>query len=138
MFLSLWLSARLGVAGLALAFSLANIINLILLWLWLNFKIGNLDEYKILISTVKFSLAALAAGLAVQAIKLLIGVNLDLDRFWEIATQGLAAGLAGLLVYLLACYLLKSEELFNFWSSIKRRWPAKKVEAGDQGEARGI
>ncbi len=137
-FLSIWLSGRLGVAGLALAFSLANILNLILLWLWLNFEIGKMDEYKILISTVKFSLAALAAGLAVQAVKLLIGVNLDLDRFWEIATQGLTAGLAGLLVYLLVCYLLKSEELFNFWSSLKRRWPAKKIETPDQGEARGI
>ncbi len=137
-FLSIWLSGRLGVAGLALAFSLANIMNLILLWLWLSFEIGKIDEYKIFISTVKFSLAALAAGLAVQAVKLIIGNKIDLDRFWEIATQGLAAGLAGLLVYLLACYVLKSEELFNFWSSLKRRWPAKKVETPDQGEARGI
>ena len=137
-FLSLWLSGRLGVAGLALAFSLANIMNLILLWLWLNFEIGSLDEYKIFISTVKFSLAALAAGLAVQAVKLLVGVKLDLDRFWEIAVQGLAAGLVGMLVYLLVCYVLKSEELFNFWSSLKRRWPAKKIETPDQGEARGI
>ncbi len=136
--LSLWLAPRLGVAGLALAFSLANIVNFILLWLWLNFEIGKLDEYKIFISTVKFSLAGLAAGSAVQAVKLVVGVNLDLDRFWEIATQGLAAGLAGLLAYLIVCYLLKSEELFSFWASFKRRWPAKKVETPDQGEARGI
>jgi len=104
----------------------------------LNREIGRMDELKIFIATIKFSLAALAAGLAVQAVKLLVGVNLDLDRFWEIATQGLAAGLVGLLVYLLVCYLLKSEELFNFWASLKRRWPAKKVETPDQGEARGI
>jgi len=136
--LSLWLAASLGVAGLALAFSLSSIINLLLLWLWLNFEIGNLDEYKIFISTVKFSLAALAAGLAVQAVKLLVGVNLDLDRFWEVLLQGSAAGLAGVLIYLLVCFILKSEELFNFWSSLKRRWPAKKIETPDQGEARGI
>ncbi|MDP2708631.1 MAG: murein biosynthesis integral membrane protein MurJ [bacterium] len=137
-FLSLWLSGRLGVAGLALAFSSASILNFILLWLWLNFEIGRLDEFRILISTVKFSLAALACGLAVQSVKLLIGVNLDLDRLWEIAAQGLAAGLAGLAAYLLVCYILKSEELFNFWASFKRRLQAKKMETPDRGEARGI
>jgi len=129
----------LGVAGLALAFSATSVLNLILLWLMLNREIGRMDELKIFIATIKFSLAALAAGLAVQAVKLLVGVNLDLDRFWEIATQGLAAGLVGLLVYLLVCYLLKSEELFNFWSSLKRRLAGvKKIETPDQGEARGI
>jgi len=140
-FLSIWLSGRLGVAGLALAFSLASIVNLILLWLWLNLEIGRLDEMKIFVSTVKFSLAALAAGLAVQAMKLMSEPYLDMERFWGILTQGLAAGLFGILIYLSVCWILRSEELFSFWSSLKRRWPAKKIEkmeAADQGEARGI
>lgn len=138
-FLSLWLSGRLGVAGLALAFSLANIINLILLWLWLNFEIGKMDGYKILISTVKFSLAALAGGLAVQAVKLVIGAKIDMTKFLGVLTQGVMAGLAGILIYFLVCLILKSEELFNFWSSLKRRLAGvKKIETSDQGEARGI
>ncbi|MDP2736863.1 MAG: murein biosynthesis integral membrane protein MurJ [bacterium] len=138
-FLSIKFSQSMGVAGLALAFSISSIVNLILLWVWLNIEIGKIDELKIFVSTVKFSLAALACGLAVQGVKLLIGVNLDLDRFWEIATQGAAAGLAGMLIYLLVCYILKSEELFNFWSSLKRRLAgAKKIETPDHGEARGI
>ena len=138
-FLSIKFSQTMGVAGLALAFSISNIINLILLWVWLNFEIGKIDELKIFVSTVKFSLAAIACGLAVQGMKLIIGVNLDLDKFWEITTQGLAAGLAGLIVYLLVCYILKSEELFNFWFSLKRRLAGvKKIETQDQGEARGI
>ena len=138
-FLSIKFSQSLGVAGLALAFSISNVINLIMLWAWLNFEIGKIDELKIFISTVKFSLAALSCGLAVQGVKLVIGTNVDLDRFWEIAVQGLAAGLVGVLVYLLVCYILKSEELFNFWSSLKRRLAGvKKMETPDQGEARGI
>ena len=138
-FLSIKFSQSLGVAGLALAFSISNVINLILLWAWLNVEIGKIDELKIFISTVKFSLAGLACGLAVQAVKLLVGNTIDLNRFWEIATQGLTAGLAGLLVYLLVCYILKSEELFNFWSSLRRRLAGvKKIETPDQGEARGI
>jgi len=136
--LSIWLSGRLGVAGLALAFSLASIINLILLWLWLSLEIGRIDEGKIFISTIKFSLAALAAGVAVQGVKLLVGAQIDMTRFLGVLTQGLVAALSGLLIYLLVCWILRSEELFNFYSSLKRRWPAKKLAASDQGEARGI
>jgi putative peptidoglycan lipid II flippase len=137
-FLSVKLSASMGVAGLALAFSISNIINLILLWTWLHLEIGRIDELKIFISTLKFSLAALVSGLTVQAVKLLIGSHIDMTRFLGVLIQGLAAGLIGILIYFLVCYILRSEELFNFWSSIKRRWPMKKIEAPDQGEARGI
>ena len=140
---NIWLSIRLagslGVAGLALAFSVTSVLNLILLWLMLNWKIGRMDELKIFISTIKFSLAALAAGLAVQGVKLVIGSLFDLDRFLEVLIQGAAAALAGAAVYVLTCFILRSEELFNFWSSIKRRLiGVKKIETPDQGEARGI
>ncbi|MDD4271887.1 MAG: murein biosynthesis integral membrane protein MurJ [Patescibacteria group bacterium] len=137
--LSIKFSQSMGVAGLALAFSISNVINLILLWVWLNFEIGKIDELKIFISTVKFSLAALACGLAVQGVKLIIGSNIDMTKFLGILIQGAAAGLAGILIYLLVCLILRSEELFNFWSSLKRRLAGvKKVETPDRGEARGI
>lgn len=140
-FLSIKFSAGLGAAGLALAFSVSNVINLILLWAWLNFEIGRIDELKIFISTLKFSLAGLAAGLAVQAVKsAVVSANIiDMTKFLGVLIQGLSAGLSGIAVYLLVCLVLKSEELFNFWSSLKRRWTGvKKIETPDQGEARGI
>lgn len=137
-FLSLKLSPSMGVAGLALAFSISNIINLPLLWIWLNIEIGKIDELKIFISTVKFSLAALACALAVQVVKLIIGAEIGTTKFLAVFTQGVMAGLAGILIYLLVCLILKSEELFNFWYSIKRRLVWKKIESSDQGEARGI
>lgn len=136
--LSLYFTRRLGVAGLALAFSLASILNFVLLWLWLRIEIGNLDEVRILISTIKFSAAALVGGIAVQGMKLLIWPYIDMTRVWGVLTQGLAAGISGILIYIAFCALFKSEELFSFWSSVKRRLPWKKIEAGDQGEARGI
>jgi putative peptidoglycan lipid II flippase len=138
-FLSIEFSSDMGVAGLALAFSISNVINLILLWAWLNFEIGKIDEFKIFISTVKFSLAALSCGLAIQGVKLIIGNNIDMTKFLGVLAQGLIAGLAGIFIYLLVCFILKSEELFNFWSSLKRRLiGVKKIETPDRGEARGI
>lgn len=133
-----WFSRTLGVAGLALGFSLANIVNFILLWLTLHLKLDGLEEIKILWSTAKFSLAALVCGVVVQLSKNLIAPWADMTKFWGVLTQGLVAGILGFLIYLLVCYLLKSEELFVFWRMVRSRFPWKKVETGDQGEARGI
>ncbi len=131
-------SVAMGVAGLALAFSIANIFNFIILWLVLKIELGALDEERILKSTLKFALAAIVAGIAVQGVKLSIDKYIDMTKVLGVLTQAVMAGGFGILVYIAFCSLLKSEELFDFWNSIKRRLPWKKVETGDQGEARGI
>jgi hypothetical protein len=61
-----------------------------------------------------------------------------MTRLSGILVQGLFAGLAGILAYVAFCSLLKSEELNYFWNALKKRLPWKKIEAVDQGEARGI
>jgi len=137
-FLSLYFARNLGVAGLALAFSIASIFNFILLWLALRFEIGSLDETKILISSIKFTAAALACGITVQGAKLLVWPYINMTKFWGVLTQGLVAGIIGLFVYIAFCSLFRSEELYSFWNSIKKRLPWKSIETGDQGEARGI
>lgn len=136
--LSLALVRVMGVAGLALAFSIASIINFIILWLVLRAEIGSLDEDRILFSTIKFSAAALAAGITIQGMKLVVWPYIDMTRVWGVFTQGAVAGVSGILVYLAFCSLLKSEEFIDFWNSVKRRLPKKKVTTNDHGEARGI
>lgn len=136
--LALLLKKKFGVAGLALAFSIDNILNFLALWAVLHWEIGDMDETRILISTVKFSSAAIVCGLAVQSAKLIIEPFVNMDKFWGIFTQGFLAGIIGIAVYLAICVLLRSEELFSFWSSVKRRLPFKKIETCDQSEARGI
>ena len=137
-FLSIFLNKKLGVAGLALAFSISSILNFILLWLILKLEIGEMDEVRILFSTIKFSLSALAGGITVQIMKILVWPFVDMTKVWGVATQGFLAAIFGIAAYLLFCYLLRSEELFNFLDSLKRRLSWKKVETVDQGEARGI
>jgi putative peptidoglycan lipid II flippase len=136
--LSIWLSPKLGVAGLALAFSLSNILNFILLWLWLYSSIGDLDQANILRSTLKFSAAALAAGGAIQVMKALVWPFVDMERFSGIFWQGLLAGLVGLITYFFSCYLLRSQEFLDFWRSFRRRLPLIKFKSDDQGEVRGL
>jgi len=137
-FLSLWLAKSMGVAGLALAFSISSILNFIMLWTVLRLEIGELDELRILISSVKFVVASVICGVVVQSIKLAIWPFIDMTKFWGVLAQGFTAGIFGIVAYLVICFILQSEELFDFIASIKRRLPWSKVETGDQGEARGI
>lgn len=136
--LALWLSKTMGVAGLALAFSAANIVNFILLWLVLRFDLGGLDESKIVISVAKFSAAGLAAGLVAQQMKAVVWPFIDMTRLWGVFAQGAVAGLLGLVAYFIICVLLKSEEFYNFFNSLRRRLPFVKAKAEDHLEARGI
>jgi len=136
--LALYLAPKLGVAGLALAFSIDNILNFVLLWIWLSVKIGNLDIVNILTAAAKFTVSAVAAGGAAQIMKVIIWPFIDMTKFSGVFIQLIVGGLAGILVYIFFCYLLKSEELFGFLSSLNKRLPVRKVGIDDQGEARGI
>jgi len=136
--LSFYFGASMGVAGLALAFSIANILNFILLWSWLYFTIGNLDISNILVSVLKFTASAIAAGLAAQIMKVVVWPFIDMTKFSGVFAQLIVSATVGILVYGLFCYLFRSEELFGFLAALRNRWPFKKVKIDDQGEARGV
>lgn len=142
-FLSLFLGKRMGVAGLALAFSLASILNFMILWLWLYFEIGDLDQKKIINSVIKFSIAGLVAGFVVQAGKSLVWPLINMTKFLGVLIQGMFAGLLGLGIYFLLCYLMKSEEMLELIEVIKKKLPfskkTKKIDdIPDQSEVRGL
>ncbi len=136
--LSFLFAPSMGVAGLALAFSIANIVNFILLWVWLNVSLGNLDISKILVSVLKFTVSAIAAGLGAQMMKSIIWPVIDMTKFTGVFVQLVMAGGIGILIYIISCYLFKSEELFGFLAALKNRLPFKKIKVDDQGEARGV
>ncbi|MDD2680519.1 MAG: murein biosynthesis integral membrane protein MurJ [Patescibacteria group bacterium] len=136
--LAYFLRQYFGVAGLALAFSIASIFNFLMLWLWLYVKVGSLDIDKIFNSSLKFIVAAMGAGLAVQILKFLIWPYINMQTFAGVFIQLIVAGGGGLSVYILLCYLFKSEELLAVLSIFKRRLPWKKTVLADQGEARGL
>lgn len=136
--LSLSLGKKMGVAGLALAFSLANIINFIGLWLAIYFKIGSLDISNILKSVLKFTVSATSAGAVAQLMKIVVWPFIDMTTFSGVLVQLSSSLGVGLVVYAFLCYLLKSEELSGFISALRNRWPFRKVKIEDQGEARGV
>lgn len=134
------LAPRMGVTGLAFAYSIDNILNFILLWLWMYFTIGNFDIGNIFKSVLKLMASALLAGMAAQLMKVVVWPFIDMTKFSGVFIQLIVAGLSGIIVYGLFCYFLKSEELLGFLSALANHWPFKRanLEVDDQGEARGL
>lgn len=134
----IFIKTSLGVSGLALAFSLSSILQLVLLFIFLRKELGNLDEKNIFISIGKMLVAGILAGIVVQLIKTCVGTGLQLTFVWEVLVQFVAPAVAGLLVYIAVTYLFKSPEIINLLKHLKGRWPWRQVNLNDQGEARGI
>jgi len=117
----------LGVAGLALAFSLATILNFVLLWIALRIKTHSLDERKIVWSVLKISVATLAMAAVTQFMKFGIEPYFGTRTFIGIFLQGLIAGLVGIAVFIVVGLALRSQEMSTFVNSIRRRLFKEKV-----------
>ena len=108
---SIILAPGMGVAGLALAFSAASAIQVILLFVILHHKIGNLDEKKILFSLVRIVTATIGATIFIQIVKYVVGNMVDMHTYVGVFIQFTSAGVVGIIMYLLFTWALGSEEI---------------------------
>ncbi len=120
--LSYYLSIKMGVGGLALAFSIASIFNFILLWIFLKARMGNLDEVRIISSVIKFSAAAVGCGVVIQFSKELLVWYVNMEKLWGVFMQGFIAAIFGLTAYILLCIIFRSGELFHFFKMLSFRF----------------
>ncbi len=134
--LGYYLLPTYGVPGLTLAFSLASMLQLALLWVFLRGKIGSLHEGHILRSTLILSLAGIVCAVVTQSMKFeyikLFGGQLT--TFGAVLGQLLFASIIGGLVYLGAAFILKSPEVLEFSRGLRTRFlkTAKPGEAVSQ------
>lgn len=120
-------SSSLGVAGLALGYAIGGVVNMILLWLFLTMKAGDLKFGEIFISGIKILLAAIAAGFGAYWMLRLADKFVDTHTLLGLLAQGICAGVAGLIIYFLAGLLLRLHEMRIFRQAIKSRLPFKTV-----------
>ncbi len=114
----LWTPLQHG--GLALAASLASMLNISLLTIQLRKKIGRIDASRILRSLLKIVPASVAMGA--------IGWRISRNPVWELGgntlfkTELLVGGMtASVLFYVVVMWVLKSEELKFIWGMVKRK-----------------
>lgn len=119
--LALVLAPSMGVRGLALAFSISAIVQLILLLATLHWQLGDFDDATVLWSVARIALAAILAGGVVQALKIGVEKLVDMERFWGVFMQATVAFIGGAAAYLLICLVLRCDEL-----TIIRRYITRK------------
>jgi len=107
------LAARMGIAGLALGFSIASLFNVAALWLCLHHRLGSLDDMKVLGSTLTICVLSIIAGWSLYAVLYLVAPVVDTHTALGLLLQAAAAGGVGLTVYLVLAKLAGLEEL-NF------------------------
>jgi len=122
---AVWFSRGYGVAGLAVAFTLANIVDFIMLFILLKRKSVSLDEARIYGSFFKILFATM---IGVAAVWYLIGFAplvgagklLVLLRLLSGTTLFAAA-------FLLAGWLIDTKEIFIFTDALKKRFGKKEA-----------
>ncbi len=132
---SFYLIRYLGMLGLVFGFSISSIVNFILLIVILRFKVKSISFAGLVDSLLRVSLASLAMAVVAQNVKTILGLVVDMNRFWGVFTQGAIAGILGLVTFAVAAYLLKIEEFDYFANGLKRRFLKKvKVEETNMQE----
>lgn len=115
------LIGRIQILGLAIAFSLANVVQMMLLLFFLRARFESLDDKNIILSVSKIALASFLAGLGIQTSKYIIGSIVDLDTFLGVFAQ-LSISLAlGFLIFIGISHFLKLEEFISFKNSLTRK-----------------
>jgi putative peptidoglycan lipid II flippase len=99
------------VEGLALAFSFASFVNMILLYVLLRKKLGHLDDHKIFLSVVKIISISFIMGAVVQAAKYFLVLGINMQTFVGVFIQGIGSAAIGLIVYLVLALIFKCDEI---------------------------
>ena len=101
-----------GPISLAVSFSVASVVNALLLYVFLRKRIDGWDDRAFFTSTSKVTLASLVALLAVQSGKFFFGLgNVELDTFFDVFSELLLSGTLGIAAFIGAAWMLKIEEL---------------------------
>lgn len=124
--LSIWLVGSMGFQGLALAYSLAGIANLVLLLMGLRFKLGQIGGKTILVSLGKSCAAALVMYLGVRLVMHWLVGAMPYMTATNLAWSLAASITAGALLYGVISLGFNTEEGRLVLSIIRVRMPGRK------------
>lgn len=136
--LALVLRGPFGIMGLAVSFSAAAFLNMMLLWWLLYYKKGSLGEGMFTMSFAKTCAASLAlfgfGWIARQA----LGTLFPLTTFWLVALQSAGTMIVGLGAFTAVAILLKSEEFREFRDAAERKLFKKVPVIAGAEEGHGV
>ncbi len=129
-----YLTGKLGIAGMALAYSITNIINLAILIMELHRRLGSLHDDYVILNAVKILIAALLGGISAYVSLYFVAPFVNMHTYLGVLIQGSLAAAIGLGIYLLVGFLLDLSETHNLVkllrSSVAKMTTAFKFYAG--------
>jgi len=111
---------RYQVKGLAIAFSLASIFNMGVLYFLLDKKFKDVKKQKILKPVVKILVASAFAALLIYLTRHTLANFIQLKTLGEVMAQLVIAGGMGVASFLIACHYLEVDEFNDFKKSTFR------------------
>lgn len=118
--LSVILGNRYGVVGLSMAFSIACILNLILLWLALRPRLHKFNDREILFTAGKILIATFVMAVVTYLSLNVYAGYFVLDTGIKVFAQGAISGLLGLLAFIGTATLLGLDEVKIAIAVVKR------------------
>lgn len=100
-----------GVVGLALGFSIGTAISAATLYLLLRKRVVFSGDKATFFFILKIVFAGVLMTLAMQESKVIIGVFVNMQRFWGVAAKAGGALTIGSAVYLISCWIFSCEEI---------------------------
>ncbi len=119
--LSFVLAPIWGLLGLAIAFSIAAVVQCAALWGWLRLLVGSLDGRNILRSLAIISFAGMIMAIVTQIAKYEVVKYIPLTTYVGVLLQFVIATSIGGFVYLGIAALLRSPELVSIFAGLKRK-----------------
>ena len=108
--LAVHLSARMGIEGIAIAFSASSILNLSLLFLVMYKKFPQMKKYKLNIFISKVVLNSAIMGILVYLSRNVLSLGVDMTKFIGIFLQLIFAFLIGVVIYFILSIIMKLPE----------------------------
>ncbi|MFZ2985328.1 MAG: murein biosynthesis integral membrane protein MurJ [Candidatus Moraniibacteriota bacterium] len=135
----LMLIGKYGVMGLAMAFSLASLFQMFLLFTFLRLKFEDLNDKKIIKSISQITIAAIFSGIGVQFFKHVVASMVDMHTFLGVFAQLFISITVGFMIFLVICHLVGLEEYLRFKQSLtKKIFKDKNIITENTEEVSGI
>ena len=110
-----------GLVSIAIAFTVANIVQLIILFILLDNKAGGFERWPIIKTMIKFAAATIVTGVALYIpIKLLDQLVFDTTKTINLIMLTGISGFIGLLIYLFLTWLLNIQEVYTYLYMIRK------------------
>jgi len=124
-----FLGTKFGVVGLAWAFTLASLVNFLILMIIVRTRLGGLDDKFMLSGVYRMLIATAVAGVVIQLLKMPIGNLVNMQSFVGVFIKLFGSAIGGAIAYLVTSRLLGLGEFNLLFGGLRQLVSRKNVDS---------